>query len=279
MNVTLGQEILRQPYPVTDGQVEHFHEHGWVRLPRLLGPETVSRILHELDAGAELVKPTATEKWMTQSAYSQVLRSHDGMAWKQPFFHELGTSTRLTSAALRLMRQDEGLFIHDMSFFKPGTEGLPTPFHQDFPHWPFDRAAAITIWVALTDLASETGTLRFLGGSHREPPLGRFSRAVGDDMRNAYPHLAEKYPVEAGEGLEAGDATVHMDLTIHGSGPNTTDDTRAAYTARYMPLDVLYTGSPHRHFDRFGLTPGAPFADAEAIPRIGTSQQPGTSQP
>jgi ectoine hydroxylase-related dioxygenase (phytanoyl-CoA dioxygenase family) len=272
MSVTVGDHNLHETYPVTDGQVEHFHEHGWVRLPGLLGERTVARILDELDAGADLVKPTATEKWMTQSEYSKVLRSHDGMAWKQPFFHELGTSARLTSAALRLMRQDQAQFIHDMSFIKPGTEGLPTPFHQDFPHWPFDRTGAITIWVALTDLAAETGTLKFLGGSHREPPLGRFSRAVGDDMRAAYPHL-DKYPVEGGEGLRAGDATVHMDLTIHGSGPNTTDHIRAAYTARYMPLDVLYTGSPHRHFDRFGLTPGEPFAAADTIPRIGIAPE------
>jgi ectoine hydroxylase-related dioxygenase (phytanoyl-CoA dioxygenase family) len=268
MSVALDERDLRTPYPVTDKQVEHFHDRGWVRLPRLLGPDTVARILRELDTGAELVKPTSTEKWMTASDYSKVLRSHDGMAWKQPFFHDLGTSPRLTSAALRLMRVEVGQFIHDMSFIKPGTEGLPTPFHQDFPHWPFDRTGAITIWVALTDLAAETGTLQFLGGSHREPPLGRFSRSVGDDMRNAYPHLADRYPVEAGEALAAGDATVHMDLTIHGSGPNTTDLTRAAYTARYMPTDVLYTGSPHRHFDSFGLTPGAPFTDSELVPRI-----------
>jgi ectoine hydroxylase-related dioxygenase (phytanoyl-CoA dioxygenase family) len=258
---------LDTPYPVTDEQAEHFADRGWVRLPGLLDAATVERILVELDEGAELVKPTATEKWMTANDYGRVLRSHDGMAWKQPFFHDLGTSARLTSAALRLMRIDEGLFIHDMSFIKPGP-GLPTPYHQDFPHWPFDRIGAITIWVALTDLDPGTGPLRFLAGSHREPPLGRFSRSVGDDMREAYPHLAGKYPVEGGERLAAGDATVHTDLTIHGSGPNTTPATRAAYTARYLPTNVLYTGSPHRHFDAFGLTPGESFGQSEAVPRV-----------
>jgi Phytanoyl-CoA dioxygenase (PhyH) len=268
MSTVVESPSLGTPYPVTDDLVEHFHHRGWVRLPGLLGLDTVTRIVSELDAGAELVKPSATEKWMTTSDYSKVLQSHDAMAWKQPFFHTLATSIRMSSAALRLMRQDEAQFIHDMSFIKPGTDGLNTPFHQDYPHWPFDRVGAITIWVALTDLAPEAGPLQFLGGSHREPPLGRFSRAVDDDVCNAYPYLLDKYPVEAGERLAAGDATVHMDLTIHGSGPNTTGATRAAYTARYMPLDVLYTGAPHRHFDSFGLTPGALFADAEKIPRV-----------
>lgn len=263
--------LLDAPYPVSDEQIGHFADRGWVHLPALLDAATVQRILRELDAGAELVKPTSTERWMTASDYSKVLRSHDGMAWKQPFFHVLGTSARLTSAALRLMRIEDGLFIHDMSFIKPGCSaggGLPTPYHQDYPHWPFDRVGAITVWVALTDLDPETGPLRFLGGSHREPPLGRFSRAVGDDMREAYPHLADRYPVEGGQRLAAGDATVHTDLTIHGSGPNTTTATRAAYTARYLPTDVLYTGSPHRHFDAFGLTPGESFAQSAAVPRV-----------
>lgn len=267
MTATETASELDHPYPVSDDQIEHFHREGWVRLPGLLDAGTVAGILDGLDSGAERVKPTATEKWMTASAYSKVLTSHDGMAWKQPFFHQLGTSARLTSAALRLMRCEEGLFIHDMSFIKPASDGLQTPYHQDFPHWPFDRVGAITVWVALTDLSVDMGPLRFLAGSHHEPPLGRFSRGVGDDMREAVPHLAD-YPIAGGQQLRAGDATVHMDLTVHGAGPNTTDRVRAAYTARYMPTDVLYTGSPHRHFDRFGLTAGASFSESADIPRV-----------
>lgn len=218
-----------------------------------------------------MVAPTETEKWMTTDDYKRVLRMHDGMAWKDHWFKELALSPRLSSLALQLIGQDEGLFIHDMSFIKTGDEGEPTPFHQDFPHWPFDRTGAFTIWIALTDMSEDMGTLRFLPGSPQEGPLGRYSRSVGDDMCKAHPYLLEKYAPAGGKPLRAGDATVHVDLMVHGANGNKTGRDRAAYTVRYMPTDVLYTGAPHRHFEKFGLASGERFADSPLVPHIGRS--------
>ena len=144
-------------------------------------------------------------------------------------------------------------------------------FHQDFPHWPFDRAGAFTIWIALTDMTEEMGTLQFLPGSPKEGPLGRFSRSIGDDMVKANPWLLDKYGKVGGQPMLAGDATVHADLMVHGASGNTTGKDRAAYSVRYMPKDVLYTGAPHRHFDKFGLKSGDFFVDSPLVPHIGQS--------
>ena len=53
----------------------------------------------------------------------------------------------------------------------------------------------------------------------------------------------------------------------NGAGPVDARD-RAAYTLRYMPTNVLYTGAPHRHFEKFGLNAGDAFADSPQVPHI-----------
>ncbi|MDP3317398.1 MAG: phytanoyl-CoA dioxygenase family protein [Devosia sp.] len=264
-----SEAILQQEYSIAPDTVAQFQRDGWAPLPGLLSPEIAASILQHLKASDALVAPTKTEKWMTTNDYQKVLRMHDGMAWKDDWFKSLALSPRLSSLALKLMSRDEGLFIHDMSFIKTGEDGAPTPYHQDYPHWPFDRTGAFTIWIALTDMSEDMGTLKFLPGSHREGPLGRYSHNAADDMCKANPELLRKYPPVGGRALRAGDATVHLDMLVHGAGGNATGKDRAAYTVRYMPKDVIYTGAPHRHFDQFGLTSGDHFADSPKIPHIG----------
>lgn len=263
-----SEPSLDQEYPITPETVDQFKRYGWAALPGLISPDLAGDIMRRLFESDNMVAPTASEKWMTDDDYRRVLRMHDGMAWKDDWFRELALSTRLSSLALKLIGQDEGLFIHDMSFIKTGDEGEPTPFHQDFPHWPFDRTGAFTIWIALTDMSEDMGTLQFLPGSPQEGPLGRFSRSLGDDMCKANPQLLQKYAPVGGKALRAGDATVHVDLMVHGANGNKTGRDRAAYTVRYMPTDVLYTGAPHRHFDKFGIQAGDKFADSALVPHI-----------
>ena len=264
---------LDQEYQISQETLEQFRRDGWAPLPGLLSPELAAEIRRRLFESDAMVVPSATEKWMTANDYQRVLRMHDGMAWKDEWFRNLALSPRLSWLALKLIGQDECLFIHDMSFIKTGAEGEPTPFHQDYPHWPFDRTGAFTIWVALTDMTDDMGTLQFLPGSQKEGPLGRYSRKAGDDMCKANPYLLDKYSVVGGKAMRAGDATVHVDLMVHGAAGNRTGRDRAAYAIRYMPTDVLYTGAPHRHFEKFGLISGDRFADSPLVPRISRSMR------
>jgi hypothetical protein len=262
---------LDREYEVSGQTIQQFRRDGWAALPGLLSPELTAAILRRLIESDNLVAPTKTEKWMTADDYKRVLRMHDGMAWKDDWFRQVALSPRMSSIALKLIGQDEGLFIHDMSFIKTGDEGEPTPYHQDYPHWPFDRTGAFTIWIALTDMSEDMGTLKFLPGSPQAGPMGRFSRSVGDDMCKAHPELMQQYPPVGGKPLRAGDATVHVDLMVHGADGNRTGRDRSAYTLRYMPTDVLYTGAPHRHFDKFGLAAGDKIGDSPLVPHIGRS--------
>jgi ectoine hydroxylase-related dioxygenase (phytanoyl-CoA dioxygenase family) len=266
--MTSTDQELDREYRISEETVVQFRRDGWAPLPGLLSAELAAEILRRL-TGERVAAATQTKNGTAAGDYQRVLRMHDGMAPNADWFRALVLSPRLTSPALRLIGQDDGLFLRDMLLIKTGAGGEPTPFHQDFPHWPFDRTGAFTIWIALTDVSEDMGSLRFLPGSAREGPLGRYSRSAGDDMCEAKPYLREKYPPVGGTAMRAGDATVHGDLTVHGSGGNTSGRERAAYTVRYMPTDVLYTGAPQRHFDQFGLSAGDRIADSPLIPHIG----------
>jgi hypothetical protein len=251
---------LEDDYGVTDAQVSHFHEEGWVSLPKLLTKEAVDTLRARL-ASAE----TRSQKRGPSGGPASPNINHDEMAWRDPVFHDVATSRRIASAATALMKQGAVLFVEDVSFFKP-PQGSASRFHQDFSYWPFDRKGTITIWIALVDMSEDMGPLRYLDGSHLEGPLGFDD---GGDIRETYPQLRERR-VGGGNALSAGDAQVHWDLTIHGAGPNNTDVVREAYTLRYIRTDTVYTGMSHPHFDSFGLTAGRPISESAAFALVGT---------
>jgi hypothetical protein len=252
---------LEDDYGVTTEQVVHFYEKGWVSLPRLLNKEAVETLRGRL-ATAE----TRSQKRGPSGGPASPNINHDEMAWRDPVFHDVATSRRMASAATALMKQDAVLFVEDVSFFKPA-HGSASRFHQDFSYWPFDRKGAITVWIALVDMSEDMGPLRYLEGSHLEGPLGFDD---GGDIRETYPQLRDRR-VGGGEPLSAGDAQVHWDLTIHGAGPNDTDDVREAYTLRYIRTDTVYTGLSHPHFDSFQLNAGRPFSESSAFALVGAA--------
>ncbi|MEU7814337.1 phytanoyl-CoA dioxygenase family protein [Pseudonocardia sp. NPDC049154] len=267
--MTTTASPLQTPYPVSDEQVTHYQRVGWVHVPELLPADLTQEMLARIGEGFR-VKPSRNENWIEDEKFTDILSIYNGMAWKDDLFHSIATSPRMTSLAQALLGGEPGQFVHDMAFVKPAEHGAESSMHQDFPFSPFDRPGTMTVWVALTDMTPDMGTLEFLSGSHTVGPLGRYNRKAGDDMRAANPWLADRFPLEGGLHLRAGDATVHHDLTVHGSQPNSTPRTRSAYTARYMPADVLYTGTPHHHYDTFDLTPNESFASYEVFTGFGS---------
>ena len=112
----------------------------------------------------------------------------------------------------------------------------------------FDRCGFVNFWIALDEVPPERGSMRFYNGSHRAGPLGlRHVMEGGNesiDLLETYPKLAEKYPLSPPLHYQPGDATAHGMLTVHHAPPNTTDETRWAYSAFYLSSDVRRIASP-----------------------------------
>ncbi|AQZ65057.1 hypothetical protein BKM31_29645 [[Actinomadura] parvosata subsp. kistnae] len=237
----------------SDDEAAFFHEHGWVRLARMVPPEAAEE-LRERAAGYLDARSKRHESLVDQ-AFGQ---SRD-IAASDEAFAALTMSPAMGRTAVRLLRGVRAVRVQVTNLLvkEPGEHGA-TEFHQDFPWMPMDRSAMLTVWLALSDVPAEMGSLRFYEGSHRLGLLGRSFTRPGDDQLTQHPWLKE-LELSPPLDLKAGDATVHHALTVHGAPANRRDTPRLSFTVTYFDADALYTGLPYKQTDGLGLRVNRPF--------------------
>ncbi|MEU0568633.1 phytanoyl-CoA dioxygenase family protein [Nonomuraea sp. NPDC005983] len=243
----------------TDDEVGFFQEHGWVRLPGLVGPGDVAAlreraVAHVTARGA--AGPGAVERGtLVDRAFGQ---SRD-IGESDELFGALALAAEMGRNAVRLLHGVRAVRVQVTNLLvKEAGEHGATEFHQDFPWMPMDRSAMLTFWLALVDVPADMGSLRFYSGSHRHGLLGRSFTRVGDDQLSQHPWLKE-LELSPPLDLRAGDASVHHALTVHGAPANRRDSPRLSFTVTYFDADALYTGTPYRQTDGLGLEVNRPF--------------------
>jgi len=258
--VTLGRSRS-----VTEAEIAHYAENGWVKLDGLIGAETVDALLGLAkaklghDADGNEVKPNIPVGF---------LNSEWVMGIRDPAFADLIAS--LGHCAKQLLGREVGVRYMADSVVAKLPAGRTarhnaserTELHQDLPTWPLDRTGGMTLWLALADADEENGTMQFLSGSHRMGPLAGLVTHLGRDLTELYPRLAEQCPSSGHLRYKAGDATVHSDLCAHGTKLNLSDDPRWAYIITMVPEDACWTGGPSNQFATDGLTPYQPLPDS-----------------
>ncbi|MFC4014899.1 phytanoyl-CoA dioxygenase family protein [Nonomuraea purpurea] len=238
---------------VTDDEVAFFEEYGWVRLGRLVDPGA-ARALRER-AGGYLADRAKDKRTLVDQAFGQ---SRD-VASCDEMFGALTMSPAMGRNAVRLLHGVRAVRVQVTNLLvKEAGEHGATEFHQDFPWMPMDRSAMLTVWLALVDVPADMGSLRFYDGSHRQGLLGRSFTRPGDDQLSQHPWL-KALEVSPPLDLEAGDATVHHALTVHGAPANRHDRPRLSFTVTYFDADALYTGLPYKQTDGLGLRVNRPF--------------------
>lgn len=136
---------------------------------------------------------------------------------------------RFAKIAADLLGAEGVRVYHDQALLKEPGGGI-TPWHQDQHYWPLDTDKTITMWMPLTAVSPEMGTMRFASGSHRDGYLG--DMPIGDGSERKFDEYIRSrgYRIVPGATMQAGDATFHHGWTLHGAPPNATDRTREAMT-------------------------------------------------
>jgi hypothetical protein len=257
-----GTEFGR-PRAVTDEEVAHFEENGWVHLKQLISPPSAGALQTWLESkmGVNAERP----KGVLTGSLAQMWSKYNSPSEESELFDSLAKSPEMGRLGCSLMGREEVRFWADTALIKPagvGEAGV-TPWHQDTPNQPHDRAGLLTVWIALVDISLERGTMRFLSGSHREGPLGD---PFKKDPTVVYPWLLEKYKLSPALDLKAGDATVHTGYVCHEAPPNSTDEVRWVYSVSLFDARTCWTGYPKNWVaDSKGLEVGEPF-DHPAFP-------------
>jgi ectoine hydroxylase-related dioxygenase (phytanoyl-CoA dioxygenase family) len=106
----------------------------------------------------------------------------------------------------------------------------PTHWHQDRGYMiPHVSLNTINFWIPLQDVDESNGAMRYIAGSHKEYQPHRRE----DDL---HPHVLT---TDAEEDkaiickMKKGDVVMHHPLSLHGSGPNTTDKPRLAWSLHF----------------------------------------------
>lgn len=235
---------------ITDEHERAFQIDGVVRIPGVLSKRAIDRLLQLAN---ELVKssdginviedPTVYVK-RDGTGFCEFVSRH--FTW----IKEEVDFAKIAHLAKTLSRSSEVFFWRDEIFSKqPDDAGNATPWHHAIGSLPFKGEKTTVVWIPLVDLDNTTSPLRTIRGSslrHRRryrPPTGREDLPLIEGYSNIpdFDSLIEKGEESAMTWTaEAGDAVIFSAYTVHGSLPNTSQQTRHAYVTRWLGDDVVW---------------------------------------
>ncbi len=111
-----------------------------------------------------------------------------------------------------------------------GQQNVNIGWHQDRHYWRTweEGSELFTAWVALSDVTRDAGPMRFVRGSHRWGLVdkgGFYEQDLEAQRQDIQPPPGERWE-EVAAILSPGGASLHHNLTLHGSGPNASEGPR-----------------------------------------------------
>ena len=161
-----------------------------------------------------------------------------------PLACEIGLHAPILDAVEGILGPDVMLYSVEFLTKEAHTKHVVT-MHQDLAYWGMgDMDNILTAWLALSPAKTESGCMDFVCGSHKNEILAHedsfdehnlLSRGqeIKVDVANS-----DKVSVE----LNPGSISLHHGLTIHGSGPNKSDDRRIGVAIRYVSAKMRKAG-------------------------------------
>lgn len=222
-------------YRLTDEQILHFHNFGYLAGVKLLDEEQVAIMRKEL---AEIIDPKHPlhdlfyEFHSNQSEDPNSVLFHSLGHWRiAPGFHDALWNPAFIMAAHQLLENKPVRFWHDQLFCKPARHGGVVAWHQDYSYWTRTIAMQhLTCWTGLDDATIENGCLHYIPKSHKWGLLN--APSLAGDMNGLMNYLTDEQktefkpvPIE----LKKGYATFHHPLMVHGSYENKSEISRRAF--------------------------------------------------
>jgi ectoine hydroxylase-related dioxygenase (phytanoyl-CoA dioxygenase family) len=247
---------------LTDAQLAAFRRDGWLHLPGLLSAEEVAALERETMRLLRREVPVAGRDYCDMSAdYARPIEDFSVLNVMLPRrYHPplQGNAYERRAAAVARQLCGEGMVLdYDQLVAKPPRKpDAVFHWHQDLAYWPdTEDPRTASFWLALDVVDLDNGGVRFVDGSHREPTL-RPHRPLHGDRERSHVMVAdvdERRDRIRSARLLPGDATVHHERTVHGSGGNTTDRWRRGYVVAFRSAATVAAeramGFTHSHND------------------------------
>jgi hypothetical protein len=218
--------VVRDPVaqrPLTDDEVTFYKEEGYVLLRGLLSRDVADALRREVMAIMDVIG-------LGQSKLRQTGEYLAGSG-----IDALVNSPNLCAIASALMEGQSTVYL-PFTAVKSGGGGGEFHFHQDNQYTRLDGPGN-NLWVALTPMREDNGCIKIIPRSHLNGTLPAAESPDKDGHRTITFKPEEFVPVL----MEPGDCLAFTRLTVHGSGPNTTNAHRVAYAIQFHRDDANYS--------------------------------------
>jgi len=126
---------------------------------------------------------------------------------------------------------------HDPSFVS---------WHQDGTYSGLHATPTTSAWIALSDSTPESGCMRFVPGSHRQPILEHVETFAPYNLLSHGQEVTVKVCEDEALDivLRPGEMSLHQNNIIHGSGPNRSDTARIGFIIRFVTPALPQSATP-----------------------------------
>jgi hypothetical protein len=218
---------ITAPAALTREQVETFNRDGFLKGIRLFSDEEIAGHRRYFDGLLTRVLAAGGTSYSISTAHLRYGPVYD-----------LLTHPRVVAVVKDLLGEDVVAWGSHY-FCKMPRDGKAVPWHQDASYWPLTPSKTVTVWLAIDDADTENACMRFIPGSHWFGHLTyRMTEDADQTVLNQEVENVERYGAPVDVELKAGEASIHSDLLLHGSGPNKSDRRRCGLTLRYCAADV-----------------------------------------
>lgn len=227
------QDIFR-PIELTDSEVKFYNEQGFLPIPGFIRSEAVAPICEEVYEALE-ANGVSRESLTAASSAADRLRQCSQYL-KDSYLDRLINGETTIRIASQLIGGPAHLYL-PFTAVKAGGGGGTFDYHQDNNYTKHEPAVgSINIWVALVDMTPNNGCLQIIPESHKRGQLPSRPSEHGDNHQRLDIDESELMPIR----MRAGDAVAFTRWTVHGSGPNNTDEPRLGYALQYYREDVKF---------------------------------------
>ena len=151
-----------------------YNEHGVVKLPGLIEPKWVDRILAAIDNTAALadhLQPDGRDLSFGRADGRMTIR----YTWREvPTVRDFLMRPELAEPIARIVGAKTLRFWLDLTFIHNGSSsgeaGAGTPWHHDIAAFTFKGAQLPSLWMAMTPSDAQRSRLEFISGSHKTAP-------------------------------------------------------------------------------------------------------------
>ena len=219
-----------QPLQLSEGEIRFYKDEGYLVIPGLLNAEFIEELREEVFAVMEVAGASRQSLCQATQARHKLIQSGQYLAGSH--LDWFINSADLLCVAAQVMGGPSSIYM-PFTAVKSGGGGGRFHFHQD-NQYTRHEGHSCNIWFALSPMSPENGCLQVVPRSHLSGTLDAVGSSDGDGHRMVAKEPERFLPLR----MHPGDAVVFSRLTLHGSGPNLTNEPRLAYAVQFHRNDT-----------------------------------------